>query len=78
MISSPTPIAVNASDVGSGIARVYFFVDGVPEGFSDTGPYVFTFDPSLYTAGPHVLEALAIDRFANPSTASRVSVRVVW
>lgn len=77
VISSPTPITVNASDTGSGIARVYFFVDGVPEGFSDTGPYVFTFDPSLYTAGPHELEALAIDRFANPSTASRVSVQVV-
>ena len=74
-ISSPTPITINATDDTS-VARVYFFVDGVPEGFSDTGPYVFTFDPSLYSAGTHVLAALAVDRFANPSTASQVSIQV--
>jgi hypothetical protein len=76
VISSPTPITVNASDVGTGVARVYFFVDGVPQGYSDAAPYVFSFDPSQFTAGPHVLEALAIDQFANPITASQVSVQV--
>jgi hypothetical protein len=76
VISSPTPITVTASDVGSGVARVYLFVDGVPLGFSDTAPYAFTFDPGRYTAGHHELKALAVDRFANPSKESHVSVRV--
>ena len=76
VISSPTPITVKASDAGSGVARVYLFVDGIPEGFSDSGSLVFTFDPNLYSAGPHVLEALAVDQSANVSAASQVSVRV--
>ena len=76
VISSPTPITVTATDGGSGVARVYYFIDGIPAGFSNTAPYVFQFDPSQFTAGTHVLAALAVDRFANPSTASRVSIQV--
>ena len=75
IISSPTQITVTASDSGSGVARVYFFVDGVPQGFSDTAPYVFAFDPGRYTAGPHELGALAVDQSANLSTDSHVSVQ---
>ena len=74
-ITAPTPIPVDATDGGSGVARVYYFVDGIPAGFSNTAPYVFHFDPRQFTAGSHVLAALAIDRFANPSTASRVSIQ---
>jgi Pectate lyase superfamily protein len=72
VITSPTQIVVNSTES----ARVYFFVDGVPQGFSDTAPYVFTFDPSQYTAGPHELEAMAVDQSANLSTESNVSVQV--
>jgi hypothetical protein len=75
-ISSPTPITVTTTDQGTGIARVYFFVDGVPQGHCDTAPYSFAFDPGRYTAGSHELAARAVDRFANPSTESRVRVQV--
>ena len=75
IISSPTQITVNASDSGSGVAGVYFFVDGIPQGFSGTAPYSFTFDPSQYAAGPHQLMALAIDNYANLSTYVSVSVQ---
>jgi hypothetical protein len=76
IISSPKQITVTASDSGSGVARVYFFVDGVPQGFSATAPYGFSFDPNQYTAGSHELEAMAIDNYANPSTSVSVSVQV--
>ena len=75
IISSPTPITVTASDAESGVARVYFFVDGVPQGFSDTAPYVFTFDPGQYTAGPHQLMAVAISNAAIPSSYASVCVQ---
>ena len=76
VISSPTKITVNASDLGSGVARVYFFVDGVPQGFSDKAPYVFVFDPSKYTPGTHTLGTLAVDQYGNLSAESDVSIRV--
>lgn len=66
--SSTTPITVTATDTGSGVARVYFFIDGVPQGFSDTAPYVFTFDPSQCSLGSHELEVLAVDRLGNLSS----------
>jgi hypothetical protein len=76
VLSSPTRIPVNATDTGSGVARVYFFVDGVPQGFSDTAPCSFAFDPGRYPAGSHELAARAVDRLANPSTESHVKVQV--
>lgn len=77
IISSAMQIAVNATDAGAGIARVYFFVDGVPHGFSDISPYAFSFDPNQYTAGAHELEAMAIDNFANISSHATINVQVL-
>jgi hypothetical protein len=76
VLSSPTGIPVNATDTGSGVARVYFFVDGVPQGYSDTAPYSFAFDPSQYPAGSHELEAMAADNYANLSTSATVQMSV--
>lgn len=77
IISTPTAVTATASDAGSGVARVYFFLDGIPQGFSDTAPYTFTFDPSHFAPGSHELEALAIDAQANLSTQSTVEVALM-
>jgi hypothetical protein len=53
--------------VGTGVARVYFFVDGVPRGFSDKAPCTFALDPGRYGAGPHDMAAVAVDKNGNMS-----------
>ena len=75
VISSPTPITVNASDVGSRVARVYFFVDGMPEGFSDAAPYTFALDPGRYDSGPHDMMAMAVDHSGNVSDYNYIAWR---
>ncbi len=77
VISSTTNITVTATDAGAGVARVFFFVDGVPQGFDDTAPYIFSLDPSQFTVGSHVLSSVAVDHAANfGSTEATVSVQV--
>jgi hypothetical protein len=73
-IDSTTGIVVTATDDDSGIARVYFAVDGLPAGFDDTAPYTFTFDPDDYPAGDHVISARAIDHQANLGPLASVTI----
>lgn len=72
----PTDITVTASDADSGVARVYFFIDGVPCGYSDTAPHIFNVDPTGHSHGTHTLSALAVDNEAvfDVNTLSTVSV----
>ena len=60
---------VTATDQGVGIARVWFFVDGVPAGHSDSAPCTFTVNPADRPSGPHTLSAMAVDAYANPYRA---------
>lgn len=61
VIDAPTDIVVTASDAGSGIDRVFFFIDGIPSGHSDAAPHTFAFDPADHPAGEHELSAMAVD-----------------
>jgi hypothetical protein len=76
--TGPTSVPVTVSDAQSPVARVIYFVDGLPAGHQDagTGPWAFAFDPARYAAGPHVVSAVAIDAQANASPAARVEVTV--
>jgi hypothetical protein len=70
-------IPVRARDHQSGVARIYFFIDGIPQGFSDQAAASFPFDPARYQPGYHTLEALAIDHSGLLSKRSIVTVKVL-
>jgi Right handed beta helix region len=73
-----TFIPVTVTDAQSPVARVLYDVDGLPAGHQDAGggPWGFTFDPSAYAPGDHVVSAVAIDAAANASPAARADVTV--
>lgn len=76
VLAGPTEVGVTAAATnGSGIARVWFFADGVPIGVADAPPFTFTVDPTAWPAGTHELSALAVDGLANPSAYAAVAVR---
>lgn len=76
IVSSPTKVRATAADKGTGVARVFFLVDGIPAGFSDSAPYELFLDPSHYGEGERTIEALAIDKAANVSAVSSLTVEV--
>jgi hypothetical protein len=67
-------IEVKAHDSGSGVARVFLLVDGVPIGLSDDGPHWFALDLSGLAPGPHALAAMAVDNAANLSAKAETAV----
>jgi hypothetical protein len=68
-------IAVNASDVGSGVAAVQLQVDGVPLGTAATAsPYNFVVNTTKFANGTRSLTASAWDYANNVASATPVSV----
>ena len=76
VVSSPTKVRATVADRGAGVARVFFLVDGIPAGFSDTAPYELLLDPSGVAEGQRTIEALAVDKAANVSSMSSLTVEV--
>ena len=68
-------IGASAGDVGSGMSRVEFFVDGVFVGVSYRHMYVASWDSSGAVPGPHVITATAYDLVGNSASAS-ITVQV--
>jgi hypothetical protein len=76
-VSGSVTLAANASDAGSGVARVEFLVDGAVVGTDTSAPYQATWDAEAATLGTHSWRARAVDAAGNAATTASRSVRVV-
>jgi hypothetical protein len=70
-------IAATASDGGSGVARVEFYVDTQLVGTSTSSPYAVSWNTKKVTTGSHTIRAVAFDAAGNsaPSTVITVTVQ---
>ncbi len=75
-VSGLVPVAANAADAESGIARVELCVDGAVIAAPTSAPYSATWDASAVTPGAHSVSAVAYDKAGNTASAS-VTVMVV-
>ncbi len=69
-VSGLVPLSANASDAGSGIARVVFKVDGTTIATDTASPYASAWDSTLASAGAHTIQAIATDGSGNSTTSS--------
>lgn len=78
-ISTKKNVTFDVKDVGenaSGIARVMYFIDTIPVGFSSTAPYVLSVDPEQLTNGSHSVGAIAWDNRANITEELVIPIQV--
>lgn len=69
-------ISAAASDSGSGVRQVAFFVDNTALGTSSTAPYQIRWRARNSGSGQHVLTAVATDAAGNAATSAPVTVTV--
>ncbi len=75
-VSGRTEIKAEATD-NVGVEVVYFYIDGrLHKMMMNTPPYVAAWDTTKETDGPHVLEAVAVDRAENEARSAQVTVIV--
>jgi peptidoglycan/xylan/chitin deacetylase (PgdA/CDA1 family) len=75
-VSGTVSVTAVASDAGSGIARVAFYVDGILLGTKTGSPYRVQWNTRKTTKGEHVLYAVATDVAGNSQSTSAVRVIV--
>ena len=75
VLAGVKPITASASDTVA-LARVDFYVDGVPVASLSTGPYQIFWDTTLVPNGSHAIFARAVDFAGNASDTAVVSVTV--
>ncbi len=69
-VSGSVPVAVSASDTGSGVARVEVRADGMLVGTDTSAPYTATWNATGAAAGAHTITATAVDVAGNSASAS--------
>jgi hypothetical protein len=70
-------VTANASDSGSGVSKVEFYVDGTLVGAPDTAsPFSFSWNTTTATNATHSLTVRAYDNAGNVTTSSAVNVTV--
>jgi peptidoglycan/xylan/chitin deacetylase (PgdA/CDA1 family) len=69
-------LAADANDVGSGMARVTFAVDGTSLGTDTTTPYGLSWNTRKFSWGQHSLTAVAYDTAGNVTTSASVPVTI--
>lgn len=71
-------LEATASDVGSGVARVEFYVDGKLEGTSTSLPYRVNWNTNgkKVAKGSHMIYAVVFDRAGNSRSTSPITVTV--
>ena len=74
-VAGAVDLGAIASDVGSGVNRVEFRVDGVLVGSDTTSPFAATWDSTGAASGLHTIEAKAYDN-AGLSSAATVMVSI--
>jgi hypothetical protein len=75
-VTGNVKITASASDVGSGVAQVSFYVDGNLIGTAKSAPYNVTWNTRKVTAGQHTLSAVAQDVAGNTQTSATITVTV--
>jgi hypothetical protein len=75
-VTGTVKITASASDVGSGLAQVSFYADGVLIGTAKSAPYSLTWNTKKVTAGQHTLWAVAQDVAGNTQTSTSIRVTV--
>ncbi len=63
-------ISVNATDYGSGIAYVEFYIDSVLVWKDTTYPYVYSWNTNSYVSGTHIIKVIAYDNAGFSRTES--------
>jgi hypothetical protein len=73
--TSPITLRAEASDSGSGVAKVRFLVDGATVLATDTAaPYEVTVDAAAISNGVHAITALALDAAGNQAVSEAAQV----
>jgi hypothetical protein len=75
-VTGSVKLAANASDSGSGIAQVSFYVDGGLIGTKSSAPFTVTWNTKKVSAGQHMLWAVAHDAAGNTQTSASIQVTV--
>ena len=74
-VAGSVAVGASASDVGSGVARVEFRIDGSPLVADAISPYSATWNSATAAPGAHTIEAIAFDN-AGLSTTARIQVSI--
>jgi hypothetical protein len=69
-------ITASASDSGSGVARVEFYVDGQLIGTDTAAPYSVTWNSKKSAKGSHTIYAVAVDNAGNSQATPAITVTV--
>jgi peptidoglycan/xylan/chitin deacetylase (PgdA/CDA1 family) len=75
-VAGNVKITATASDVGSGIAQVSFYVDGVLIGSAKSSPYSVSWNTRKASAGQHTLWTVASDVAGNTQTSASIHATV--
>ena len=75
-VSGKFILAATASDAGTGVTRVQFFVDGAMVGDDTTAPFTFSWDSTPVSNGAHAFSAKAFDGAGNSATSASVTATV--
>jgi peptidoglycan/xylan/chitin deacetylase (PgdA/CDA1 family) len=75
-ITGTVKVTANASDGGSGVAKVTFYLDGSVLSTVTAAPYTTPWNTKKATKGTHTLTAVAADTAGNSTTSAAVTVTV--
>jgi peptidoglycan/xylan/chitin deacetylase (PgdA/CDA1 family)/N-acetyl-beta-hexosaminidase len=75
-VTGTVKLTANASDSGSGIAQVRFYVDGALIGTKSGAPFTVTWNTKKVSGGQHTLSAVAQDAAGNTQASAAIQVTV--
>jgi len=75
-VTGPVALSAEASDA-VGLESVTFLLDGKAVGVAVNPPHALSWDSGTTSNGPHILEAVAIDRAQNTAASPPIDIRVV-
>lgn len=74
--SANVTLVASATDVGSGVREVAFYVDGTAIGADASAPYEVRWRTRKWTNGPHALTAVATDVAGRSTTSTPVTINL--
>lgn len=75
-VAGSTTLSAVASDLGTGVQKVEFYVDGVKLGQDTTQPYSYSWNTASYSAGNHTLYAKAFDNAGRSTDSANSAVNI--
>jgi hypothetical protein len=69
-------LSATAADVGTGVTKVAFLIDGAQVGEDATSPYTYSFDTKTLSNGAHTFAAKAFDGAGHSTLSAAVSATV--